>query len=229
MDIAACREFVERALIDVPADDRADPVEVVADARPHACVPGAWALVTCESAPSDDAAAPQGLRIYHGSLEKIAAGKPDLDAESLIRSALEHALTHNSETCALHAAEADEENLFRAHAAFIADKEVANGWYRMGDELAPDLWAVDLDLFLEVTLRRDEWSALTGRRLRLAILDEEIEVEVPLETDLGEIWTLEGAGLFEPEPGLTEEDLESLPAEEVRGTCGNLHVVPFVL
>jgi hypothetical protein len=75
---------------------------------------------------------------------------------------------------------------------------------------------VDLDLFLELPLRRKDWERLPGTTLSLALMDGTLELVVPEDADPSEIWTFAGEGLL-------DED-----AEEETGPVGDLHVIPLV-
>jgi hypothetical protein len=99
-------------------------------------------------------------------------------------------------------------------------------WYRRGERLAPGVYAVDADLFVDVALPRRNWERRVGAPLVLSVEGELIEVDVPCVPDGGEAWGLEGAGLFEPDPDLDVADLENAGDEEVPGSFGDLHLLP---
>ena len=105
------------------------------------------------------------------------------------------------------------------------------GWYREGEAFGADAWVVDLDLFLEVTLDEAAWQEVLGDVLQLAIGDEVLDVDVPADADLEDVWTLPGAGLFEAHPGVDDEQIEEAEAlgdlAEI-GRFGDVHVVPVV-
>lgn len=125
----------------------------------------------------------------------------------------------------------DDESLFAHHARFKADGDAPDGWYREGEPLGSNAWAVDLDLFVEIEQPGEAWEALRGETMELAIGEEVFEIDVPADVSFEEIWTLEGGGLFEPAPGVTEEQLaeaEDFESDDELGRFGDLHVVPIV-
>ena len=125
----------------------------------------------------------------------------------------------------------DDESLFAHHARFRDDQDVPEGWYREGEQLAENTWAVDLDLFIEIAQDLPSWEALRGERLVLEVGDNEFEIDLPEDVTFDECWTLEGCGFFEPAPGVTEEQLaeaEEHDSDEELGRYGDLHVVPIV-
>lgn len=146
-----------------------------------------------------------------------------LDGEAMLERALLFGLERVAERAAADDAIGGDDALFQAHAAFVRGMEVPAGWYRCGERLAPDAWAVDLDVFVDLVLEREAWDAIRGTRVTLALLGEDLEVEIPEEAQADEAWTLEGAGLFEPAPGIDEDELA-----EDDGRYGDLHVVPYV-
>jgi hypothetical protein len=123
----------------------------------------------------------------------------------------------------------ESETLFAMHARFRAGEPLPEAWYRAGEALDEGVWAVDLDLFVEVTLSEAAWEELRGGTLELALGDTVFEIEVPEDASFDEVWTLEGCGLFEPEPGTGEEQPdETQEAGTDEGHRGDLHVVPVV-
>ena len=124
----------------------------------------------------------------------------------------------------------DDESLFAMHARFKTGEDVPEGWYRAGEVMGEGSWVVDIDLFVEIELPAAEWVSLRGETMELVIGDDTFEVEVPEDVDFDEIWTLEGCGLFEPAPGVTEEQLaeaEDLDTDDELGRFGDLHIVPL--
>ena len=125
----------------------------------------------------------------------------------------------------------DDESLFAHHARFKADQEVPDGWYRQGESLGPTAWVVDLDLFIEITHDAATWEGLRGEALVLEVGETELELEIPDDVTFEEYWTLERCGLFEPAPGVTEEQLaeaEDHDEDEELGRFGDLHVIPII-
>ena len=139
--------------------------------------------------------------------ERIAA----LDTE--VRDRLEaHAI--------IEANDDPDDGVFEQHARFRAGQDLPRAWYRAGVPLAPGVWVVDLDVFLEVRLPQARWSELLGARIGLRVHDEVLEIELPEDLEGSEALTLEGAGLYDDDDGKDEDD----PAPE----AGDLHVMPWV-
>ncbi len=231
-----------------------DTVDVHEDAQGHPHVPGVYTLGACETShlsdPTGETPNRSVVHLYHGSFAALAAEDPDFDVEAELEATLEHEIRHHLEDRAGEQALADEDGLFEAHARFRAGLEVPAGWYRRGDELEPGLFAVDLDLFLELPLRRVEWDRLPGTRLALRLLGGELGIDVPDDASPDEIWTFEGEGLVDDEDDDDEDDEEGDEGdvaegsdeergadgpraadpdeEEPSGPVGDLHVVPLV-
>lgn len=125
----------------------------------------------------------------------------------------------------------DDESLFAWHARFKADEEVPEGWYREGEALAENTWVVDLDVFVELDLTDADLDALRGATIGLTVGEDEFDIELPEDVTFEECWTLQGCGLFEPAPGVTEEQLaeaEDFDEDDELGRFGDLHVIPLV-
>ncbi len=181
-------------------------------------------LGECESSPLADRmrqgegdAVRSIVHLYYGSFVDLARSDASFDVDAELKETIEHELQHHIEDKAgIHDLE-DEDDLFDAHARFRADLDVPAGWYRQGERLAPGVYAIDLDLFVELPMRRAEFARLRGRRTEFTILEEPVEVEIPEDGDPDEVYTLEGAGLLE------DEDDDSPDA-----AAGDLHIVPLV-
>ncbi|MDF1701182.1 MAG: hypothetical protein P1V36_08495 [Planctomycetota bacterium] len=125
----------------------------------------------------------------------------------------------------------DDESLFAHHARFKTDGEAPEGWYREGETFAEGAWVVDLDLFVEITQGAEAWESLRGETIELAVGENEYEIDLPQDVTFDECWTLTGCGLFEPAPGVTEEQLaeaEDFGEDSELGRFGDLHVIPMV-
>ncbi|MDA1194737.1 MAG: hypothetical protein O2894_06095 [Planctomycetota bacterium] len=125
----------------------------------------------------------------------------------------------------------DENTLYSLHARFKADHDVPEGWYRSGHPMDENAWVVDLDLFIEVTMKAEEWEALRGGPFALSIGEEEYEVELPADASLDECWVMPSCGLFEAAPGVTEEQLaeaEDFEEDTELGRFGDVYVIPIV-
>jgi hypothetical protein len=211
-----------------------ESVEVHRDRKPDPFLHGIVRLGECETSPLSWMVGEEAFRsrvhIYYGSFVELAQD-PRFDVEGELRETIEHEIRHHLEDRAGIKALRDEDDLFYYHARFRADMEVPAGWYRRGERLAASLWAVDLDLFLELDLRRKEWERLRGTTLEMEVLGEPLEVEIPEDASPDEILTYEGAGLVEgDEEAEEEEEGEEGGGEEEAAAegAGDLHIVPRV-
>jgi hypothetical protein len=210
----------------IPAEfmEGIESVEVHRDAKRHPFLEDVVTLGECATSALSDPTGQEPFRsvvhLHYGSFADLAGRDPSFDVEEELRETIEHEVQHHLEDRAGIRDLLDEDALFEAHARFRAGMEVPPGWYRRGEPLAPGLWAVDLDLFLELDVRREEWERLRGTTVPLRVLDAEVRLDLPADADPEEVFTLEGEGLF-------EEDGES-EGEEAPGWAGDLHVVPVV-
>ena len=216
----------------IPAEFMAgiDTVDVHRDAVPHPHVPDVFTLGMCETSHLSDPTGQEPFRsvvhVYYGSFVALAAHDTAFDVDAELEETIQHEVQHHLEDRAGLKTLLHEDDLFEAHARFRAGLDVPPGWYRFGEQLEPGLWAVDLDLFLELQLRAHDWARLRGTRLTFAILGEALEVDVPEDADPTEVWTFEGDGLLEGEEDEEEVAIEE-DAEDL-GLVGDLHVVPVV-
>ena len=203
-----------------------ETVEVHRDAKRHPHVPGVHTLGECATSPLSEATGVEPFRsivhLYHGSFVALAREDPHFDVEAELEETLAHEIQHHIEDRAGIKTLRDDDDLFEAHARFRAGMEVPAGWYRLGELLEPGLWAVDLDLFLELDLRRKEWDRLVGTRLSMTVLGEPFEMDVPADAEPEEAFTFEGEGLVEGDED--EADGDAPPS----GSTGALHVIPVV-
>jgi len=187
--------------------------------EPHPSLPGHWS-------PAYFPGPGQGpLKLYTASLAALAETDGGPDPTTAVRRIFELARLRLREDRRSQEDLPREQDLFAAQAAFRADREAPAGWYRRGAPLGESLWAVDLDVFLEVPLSREEWERRRGDTLRLAVQGEVFEVTLPADARFDEAWSLPGCGLFELEAGVALEALEE--DEEVPGHFGDLHVFPI--
>jgi hypothetical protein len=161
---------------------------------------------------------------------ELAKADPAFDTEAELVETIQHEVQHHLEDRAGMLDLRSEDALFEMHARFRAGLEVPSGWYRQGEPLGPGLWAVDLDLFLELELRKADWKRLPGSHLTLQIGDEPFEVDVPSDMDPEEIWSFEGEGLLQGEEDDEEVVIpdEEADEDEPPPLAGDLHVVPIV-
>jgi Zincin-like metallopeptidase len=206
-----------------------ESVDVHREKKPDPVLPDVLLLGECVTSPLSALAQEEAFRstvhLYHGSFVELAHRDASFDLEDELRETIEHEIQHHIEDRAGVTTLAHEDDLFEAHARFKAGLEVAPGWYRRGEQLAPQVWAVDLDLFVELPLRRRDFEARRGTSVTLHVLEQPLEIEIPADADPEEIFTVEEAGLFEPDVEL-EEGAE--PDEDTPGTAGDLHLVPLV-
>jgi hypothetical protein len=208
-----------------------ETVDVHRDAKRHPFLEDIVTLGECATSPLSDPSGQEPFRsvvhLYYGSFADLAGRDPTFDVEAELRETLEHEIQHHLEDRAGIKDLENEDDLFEAHARFRAGLEVPPGWYRQGEPVGDHLWAVDLDLFLELPVRRSEWEKLKGRPVTLQVLGQPLEVEIPADADPTEVFTLEGEGLFEPDEE-PDEDEEAEVDEDTPGTSGDLHIVPVV-
>lgn len=224
----------------IPAEflEGIESVDVHRELKQHPLLPDIVTLGECATSPLSQLAGEEAFRstvhVYYGSFADLAQQDPRFDVDAELRETIEHEIQHHIEDRAGVKALLSEDDLFEAHARFRAGLDVPAGWYRQGEALAPGVWGVDLDLFVELALRASEFEALKGRTLTLDVLGTPLEVEVPADADPEEIFTVEGAGLFqadedqpdgEPPEDEPEEDEEDA---EPPGLSGDLHLVPRV-
>ena len=206
-----------------------ESVDVHRERKPDPVLPDVLLLGECATSPLSQLAQEEAFRstvhLYYGSFVDLAKGDPAFDMEAELRETIEHEIQHHIEDRAGVKALADEDDLFESHARFKAGLEVAPGWYRRGEQLAPRVWSVDLDVFVELPLRQREFKARRGTTLTLQVLGEPLEVELPADADPEEIYTVPDAGLFEPDQELEEGEE---PDEDTPGSAGDLHLVPLV-
>jgi predicted Zn-dependent protease with MMP-like domain len=162
------------------------------------------------------------VHLYYGSFVEQAREDETFRFDEELVETVEHEVQHHVEDKAGRRGLLDEDDLFDAHARFLADLDVPPGWYRAGHRLEPNVYAVDLDLFVEVEMRRKAFEALRGKTLVLKVMGETVETEIPADADPEEVFSLEGQGLLQTaEDDDPDTDPNDLPA-------GDLHVVPLV-
>jgi hypothetical protein len=196
--------------------DGVEDMVVHREVKRHALLPDVVTLGECEPSRLQAMAGEEPRRsivhLYYGSFADFAERDEGFDADEELRETIEHEIQHHMEDRAGVRALIDEDDLFDAHARFSAGLDAPPGWYRRGDRLAPDVYGVELDVFVELRLRRSEWDALRGTTLVTKILGEEFQGDIPRDTAPGEVLTYEGEGL--------EGDAED--------EAGDLHLIPIV-
>jgi hypothetical protein len=203
----------------IPAEylEGVEEVVVHREARRHPLLPDVVTLGECEpsrlEAMAGDGPGRSIVHVYYGSFAELAQGDDAFDVDGELRETIEHEVQHHVEDRAGVRALIDDDDLFDAHARFLAGLDTAPGWYRRGERLAPGVYGVESDLFVELRVRRAEWDALRGTTLVATILGEEFQGDIPADTAPGEVLTYEGEGL-EPEGDYDEP--------------GDLHLIPIV-
>lgn len=212
----------------IPAEftEGVEDVVLHRDVTRHPQIDDVVTLGECEPSPTaalaGDAEVRSMVHLYYGSFVELAAEDPSFRFDEELVETIEHEVQHHVEDKAGRRGLIDEDDLFDSHARFRADMEVAPGWYRRGHVVEKNVWAVDLDLFVEVAMRRKEFDALKGRTLTMKVLSEPVELEIPSDAQPDEIFTLEGSGLLQR----AEDEDEDASTEDV--PAGDLHVVPVV-
>jgi hypothetical protein len=207
-----------------------ESVEVHRAVKRHPFLSEIVTLGECATSPLSDPTGQEPFKsvvhVYYGSFADLARRDPSFDVDAELRETIEHEVQHHLEDRAGVKDLLGEDDLFEAHARFRAGMEVPAGWYRFGEPVGDHVWAVDMDLFLELPLRRTEWDALRGTTVRLDVMGEPLEVDIPDDAEADEIFTLEDEGLFEPDEAAAEGEVAA--DETVPGSSGDLHIVPVV-
>jgi len=167
MDLPSFRALIERLAKDIPAEfhDGIAAVDVRATTVPHPVHAGVYTLGECVPLEWSGNGADLHSRIllYHGSFRALARGDAAFDWRREAWDTLSHELRHHLEWRANVAALEDydwaaEEN-FRRHEGEPFDPV----FYRSGERVAPGVYKVDDDIFLEQDL---SWH---GRRWRVDV------------------------------------------------------------
>jgi hypothetical protein len=219
----------------LPEEERAGlALEVRLAVEPHPARPGEVVLADRATGPGEAPAGPlrATVRLHHGSFLVRAEAESGFDpGAALERALVREAEGHREdlEACALLPT---EDALFEAHARFRSGDDTPAGWYRRGEPVAPGLWAVDLDLFLELPLSGTAWATLPGRRLALRILGDDFEAVLPADVAADEIWTFAGGGLedapLDDGEGAEGDEDHGSDEDAPPGLVGDLHVIPVL-
>jgi len=135
------------------------------------------------------------VHLYYGSFVDLARRDGSFDIEAELKETIEHEVQHHIEDRAGVRTLIDEDDLFDAHQRFLTGLEAPKGWWRRGERLERDVYAVENDLFVELRLRRKEFEARRGKTISLGVLGEPFEAALPDDAEPGEILTFEGEGL----------------------------------
>jgi hypothetical protein len=173
------------------------------------------------------------VHLYYGSFVDLAREDESFDIDAELRETIEHEVQHHLEDRAGVRTLIDEDDLFDAHQRFLTGLETPKGWWRRGERLERDVYAVEDDLFVELRLRRADFEARRGKPVELTVLGEAFEAEIPKDAEPGEILTFEGDGLLVDDEhdgsshahGRHEHPKRPAPAGEDLPEAGDLHLV----
>jgi len=185
MDLPSFRALIERLAKDIPAEfhDGVAAVEVRATTVPHPVHAGVYTFGECVPLEWSGNGADLHSRIllYHGSFRALARGDATFDWRREAWDTLSHELRHHLEWRANVAALEDydwaaEEN-FKRHEGEPFDPV----FYRSGERVAPGVYKVDDDIFLEQDLswHGRRWSVAVGAVPRGAAAFVTLEGLVP--------------------------------------------------
>ncbi|MGD8361364.1 MAG: metallopeptidase family protein [Gemmatimonadota bacterium] len=166
MDYDTFARVAHEAFETIPEEFRegVDGLTIRPEKVPHPARPGVYTLGQCltEAYPSDWSG-PDTLRsvlvLYHGSFRALARRDPGFDWEGELWETLTHELRHHLESLAnrddLEGVDYAMEEAFRR-----ADGEDFDPfYYQAGMEMAPGLFQVEYDFFLEQTWTREAFDA----------------------------------------------------------------------
>lgn len=178
-----------------------DGLVVERDARAHPSLPEVYTLGECltESYPSEYGG-PDTIRsavvLYYGSFLRVSWQSPDFDWEEELWETLTHELQHHLESLAREAAlegldYAMDENFKR-----LEGEPFDPVFYRSGIPVAPGIWQVERDIFLEREYRsEEELGEWAGSELKLEFEWEGTRYAVMIAPPLGDltfVWLEEG-------------------------------------
>lgn len=165
MDFESFSRRAHEAFRDIPEEflSGVDGLTVRAESLPHPTLPTVFTLGQCitEAYPSEWTG-PETLRsvvvLYYGSFRALAEGEPDFDWEDQLWETLTHELRHHLEVLANEDAldgvdYAMEEAFHRAEGM-----EFDPVYYRSGLEVAPGVYQVEYDFFLEQSWEPEDFS-----------------------------------------------------------------------
>jgi predicted Zn-dependent protease with MMP-like domain len=165
MDFDSFSRAAHEAFEAIPEEFRegVDGLTIRPERVPHPAYSDVYTLGQCitEAYPSDWHG-PETLRsvvvLYHGSFRALAAGQADFDWEEELWETLTHELRHHLESLA------DEDDLEGVDYAMEEAFSRAQGeefdpfYYQSGLEMAPGLFQVEYDFFLEQLWRKEDFE-----------------------------------------------------------------------
>lgn len=166
MDFDTFARHAHEAFQAIPEEFRegVDGLTIRREKLPHPSFPGVFTLGQCltEGYPSDWSG-PDTLRsvlvLYHGSFAALARETPDFDWEGELWETLTHELRHHLESLA------DEDDLegvdYAMEEAFCRaeGEDFDPFYYQAGLQIAPGLFQVEYDFFLEQIWTREDFEA----------------------------------------------------------------------
>jgi len=166
MDFDTFARRAHEAYQTIPEEFRegVDGLSIRPERVPHPTIPAVFTLGQCltEGYPSDWSG-PDTLRsvlvLFHGSFRALADDSPDFDWEGELWQTLTHELRHHLESLA------DEDALEGVDYAMEEAFHRAEGedfdpfYYQSGQEIAPGLFQVEYDFFLEQSWTPEDFAA----------------------------------------------------------------------
>lgn len=156
MDFKAFERHARDLWDQIPEEYRAgvDGLVVEQDALPHPSLPDIYTLGECvtEAYPSEYGG-PETIRsvvvLYHGSFWRLSRRDPDFDWDDELWETLTHELRHHLESLADEDALEDADYAADENFKRIQGEAFAPFFYRSGEEVAPGVFHVERDFFLE--------------------------------------------------------------------------------
>lgn len=184
------RRRAEEIFASIPDEYRegVDGLEAVRKTVPHPSLPDVFTLGEClsESYPSDFGGAGEirsRVVLYYGSFLALSRLSDDWDWEDELFETITHEVRHHLEHLAVD--DTLEEMDFAEDQNFARreGEEFDPFYFRSGERIAPNVFRVDGDVFVEQPV--DERAFERDRRVRLTYEGEELELAGP--EDLGDV------------------------------------------
>ncbi|MEX0893681.1 MAG: hypothetical protein WEB88_16060 [Gemmatimonadota bacterium] len=171
-----------------------DGLVVSREARAHPDRPGIYTLGECVTEEyHSDYAGPESLRsqlvLYYGSFRRLAMEEEGFDWEGELWETLTHELQHHLEALARDEGLLDVDYAVEENFKRVAGEPFDPVFYRGGEPLAPGVWLVDQDVFIE-----QPWPAAAPASAELTWEDAAWRVPVPPEPE-GDVLLLRLANL----------------------------------
>jgi len=190
VDFETFSRFAHEAFETIPEEFRegVDGLTIRPERVPHPARRGVYTLGQCltEAYPSDWSG-PDTLRsilvLYHGSFRALARNDPEFDWEGELWETLTHELRHHLESLAN---QDDLEGVDHAmEEAFARDEglEFDPFYYQSGIEIAPGLYQVEYDFFMEQSWTREAFESASW----ITFSWHGVEYKVPRPEVLGDV------------------------------------------